>query len=103
MSSAFAILSCPHRKWLSHMFSDPLTISAGLTLTALNLLSSHPVPIVEDEHYRMAIETVRLINESLNDEKRRYSDQVIAGVMLLAANDVSCGSLKRSELFVGCD
>lgn len=42
------------------------------------------------EYYRMAMNTVRLINESLSDPKIRYNDEVILAVALYASNEVGC-------------
>jgi hypothetical protein len=45
---------------------------------------------LQAEYYRMAMNTVRLINESLSDPKIRYNDEVILAVALYASNEVGC-------------
>jgi hypothetical protein len=80
-----------HSKWLNHMFKDHITLSAGLSIASfhLSILDVLSTRKVKEEHLRLSVDLVRSINTALNDDsKLRFSDQVIAGIIVLAASEV---------------
>jgi hypothetical protein len=85
------LFACDHtNNWRKESFSEPVFLHAALSLTALCYMS------LAEGRLRMfpiclqySTSAIRLLNVSMSDPNKRYSDGVLAAIGVLTAIEVS--------------